>query len=699
MSFGRHLDKKYTKGMGLSVVLCATLATAQEVVQLSEVTVTSAAGFEQAIKEAPASISVITKEELEAKPFTSLHDIVSDIPGVNILGGGSQSGISIRGMEKGYTLILIDGKRVRSETGNPRELNNEDLDSNFIPPLAAIERIEVVRGPMSSLYGSDAMGGIINIITKKTPQIWSGTVEAGYSTPSNSLMGNQKQGEFYLSGPLIDNLLGLQLWGYKKLQEEDGFYGGFQESQKNSLSGKLTLTPNEHNDLFLEYSRSSQNYSGTIGKTRLSGNDSVIEREWSRDAWGAGYNGRFSLGNLELKYYQEKYKRITANANAPTPTTAKNQVTDGKFTFPLYQSIFTLGHQWTKDTLTNSDLGESHSTSYGTRSVVEKSYFMENEWELLPQHLYLTLGTRLTDNQFFGNHWSPRGYLVYHLNSQWTLKGGVGTGYKSPKISQIDPTTGSRRGSGNNTYRVLGNPDLKPEESISYEIGAYYTQSAFSGSISLFKNDFKNKIINTSSYRFLDNGGNPIAAFACAGTVGSRNCPAWATWLNLKGADIYGLELDGEWDINALFRLKGNYTYSHSKIDAGDVTINTPAGPRSFGQTLALLDGNSLAGVPKHSGAATLFYTASKSLSFFIRGKYESQLTVVSFENNSVNKSEKDLLTFDTGVSYALTKNLKANLTVFNLADEVRFKRNNDTGSYRYSERGRSFWASIKATF
>ena len=203
--------------------------------KLDTITVTSAASHEQKIKEATASISVITSEELENKQFNSLQDIVNDIPGVNVLGGGSQSGISIRGMEKGYTLILIDCKRIRSETGNPRELNNEDLDSNFIPPLSAIERIEVIRGPMSSLYGSDAMGGIINIITKKTPEKWSGSVDIGYTIPSNDEMGHRKQADYYLAIPMFKDLLGIKLWGYNKLQDEDEYVGGYQESDKKKL--------------------------------------------------------------------------------------------------------------------------------------------------------------------------------------------------------------------------------------------------------------------------------------------------------------------------------------------------------------------------------------------------------------------------------------------------------------------------------
>lgn len=277
-------NRKILSFFASTAILTTNSLLAQNNSTLEDVTVTTASGYEQIIKQAPASISVITAKDLEKKKFNSLHDIVNDIPGVNVIGGGIGSGISIRGMEKGYTLILVDGKRVRSETGNPRELNNEDLDANFIPPLSAIERIEVIRGPMSSLYGSDAMGGVINIITKKTPNKWSGSIEFGYTKPSNNDMSPQKQVDYFLNGPLVNDLLGLQFWGYRKIQDQDKYYGGFQESEKKNIGGKLTLTPNENNDLYVEYSKTSQHYTGTPGETLLPTARSSADREWTRDA-------------------------------------------------------------------------------------------------------------------------------------------------------------------------------------------------------------------------------------------------------------------------------------------------------------------------------------------------------------------------------------------------------------------------------
>jgi len=657
-----------------------------EPTMLTPVTVVSAAGYAQAIKHAPASISVVTDAELQARQFSSLQDMVREVPGVAVIGAGRQSGISMRGMEKDYTLVLVDGMRVRSETGHPRELNNEDLDSNYIPPLASIARIEVIRGPMSSLYGSDAVGGIINVITKKTPETWSGSVELGLRKPANHIMGNQRQRNTHISGPLIQNLLGLSVWGNETVQDEDQYNGGYQESTKRTVGGKLRFTPDRGHDMTLNYSDASQHYAN---------------REWTRKHWAAGWNARFALGDMELKYYREDHERLVFPRNNTYTTGSTNRVADVRFTTDLGIHMLSLGAQWANDRLTNSDLGSLGNLTYGTRKTTERAVFVEDEWELLTDKLFLTGGARFTHNDLFGSKVTPRAYLVLHHNDDWTFKGGVATGYKRPKITQIDGNTASRRGGGANQFALVGNPALKPETSLNIEVSAHYMRSeSFSGSVTLFHTDFDHKIISTHGHFFDDGLGGRIAAFCTSGSVGNRNCPGWGTWLNLDGAKNRGVELDGRLHLHKTLQLKGNYTYTHSRISlGGDTLIHTPAGPRVFGQTLAHLDGNSLAGIPKHNGSVALNWRPDDVLSGFIRLNYEGQLTKVSFENQTVDKNDKDLLTLDAGLTYALGRQLSLMVTIDNLTNAKRFHINQTTGAYRYAERGRSYYASIRGRF
>ncbi|MCD8512055.1 MAG: TonB-dependent receptor plug domain-containing protein [Nitrincola sp.] len=140
--------------------------------------VISASVFEQKITDAPASISVVSREELEQKNFSNLAEALRTVEGVDVLGNTGKTGglnISIRGMPSEYTLILIDGRR-QGAAGNITPNGFGEMSTSFIPPVSAIERIEVIRGPMSTLYGSDAIGGVVNIITRKVGDEWVGSL-------------------------------------------------------------------------------------------------------------------------------------------------------------------------------------------------------------------------------------------------------------------------------------------------------------------------------------------------------------------------------------------------------------------------------------------------------------------------------------------------------------------------------------------
>ncbi|MCS0237561.1 TonB-dependent receptor plug domain-containing protein, partial [Vibrio alginolyticus] len=148
-----------------------------------ETVVVTASGYEQNVTEAPATISVLTREQLENRSYKDLTDALSDIPGVTVTGGGDGQDISIRGMPAQYTAILVDG---RKQSGRETQTNGSTFtEQDWLPPLSAIERIEVVRGPMSTLYGSDALGGVINIITRKNYQEWHGSLRAETTLQEN----------------------------------------------------------------------------------------------------------------------------------------------------------------------------------------------------------------------------------------------------------------------------------------------------------------------------------------------------------------------------------------------------------------------------------------------------------------------------------------------------------------------------------
>lgn len=662
--------------------------------------VVSASGFSQQIKEAPASISVISGDELTKDSFTSLHSIAQKVPGVNVVGGedGAASGISIRGMEKSQTLVLIDGKRVNSSSANPKG-GAGDMNSNFIPPAEAIERIEVIRGPMSSLYGSDAVGGVINIITKKDFSKFSGNVGISTTINAHKGIGDGRQGDFYLNLPLYKDLFALQLWGYKKLRDEDNYKGGYQKSDKRNLSAKLWITPDEHNKFFILGSSEKHDYSRTVGKTATIKTNKVLNAyDYEKKSYGVGYLGEFDSLNADLSYIYDQTQR-TSLFDKFIPAKAKNQNFNSKFTTFFGAHTLTFGYDFSKQnvgtTFIVSNASRNGLKDPKTYSMSEHAGFIEDEWQILDEKLFLTLGSRLTHNEFFGNHLSPRAYLVYNATDTLSLKGGVATGYKTPNINQISPEVGTIQ----NGWKIVdfGNKDLKPEKSTTYEVGAYYdNQADFRGSVTLFRNEFKDKILDTDGSKRV----NGIPAFGTCTGAPSMGCPGWGTYFNIEGATVWGVELSGDYDILSNLNLSSNYTYNKSKIKTGDPTINTPNGPMKFSQTgLNRLDGKSLTATPEHTLHATLTYKPIKSVKTFFGANYESKLTSVNFgAGNRVRENTKDLLTFDTGVSWDANKHLTLSLNAYNIFDKVRYDESlvGDT-YYFYPQEGRRFWFKVAA--
>ena len=663
--------------------------------------VVSASGFSQQIKEAPASISVISGDELTKDSFTSLHSIAQKVPGVNVVGGedGAASGISIRGMEKSQTLVLIDGKRVNSSSANPKG-GAGDMNSNFIPPAEAIERIEVIRGPMSSLYGSDAVGGVINIITKKDFSKFSGNVGISTTINAHKGIGDGRQGDFYLNLPLYKELFALQLWGYKKLRDEDNYKGGYQKSDKRNLSAKLWITPDEHNKFFILGSNERHDYSRTVGKTATKKTNKLLNAyDYEKKSYGVGYLGEFDSLNADLSYIYDETQRSSL-FDKFIPAKAKNHNFNSKFTTFLGAHALTFGYDFHKQnvgtTFIVSNASKNGLKDPKTYSMSEHAGFIEDEWQILDEKLFLTLGSRLTHNEFFGNHLSPRAYLVYNATDTLSLKGGVATGYKTPNVNQISPEVGTIQ----KAWSIVdfGNKDLKPEKSTTYEVGAYYdNQADFRGSVTLFRNEFKDKILDTDGSKSV----NGIPAFGTCTNAPDVTCPGWGTYFNIEGATVWGVELSGDYDILSNLNLSSNYTYSKSKIKTGDPTINTPNGPMKFSQTgLNRLDGKSLTATPEHTLHATLTYKPVKSVKTFFGANYESKLTSVNFgAGNRVRENTKDLLTFDTGVSWDANKHLTLSLNAYNIFDKVRYDETlaDDGNYYWYPQEGRRFWFKVAA--
>lgn len=661
--------------------------------------VVSASGFEQDIKEAPASISVVTREDLEKGAFRDLTDALRDVEGVSITGAAAQAGgggydISVRGMPGAYTLILVDGKR--QGTREARTNGNAGYEAGWIPPLEAIERIEVIRGPMSSLYGSDALGGVVNIITRKVARKWGGSVRVEGTAQERSEAGNSGGTNFYLSGPIKEDLLGIALFGSYFNRAEDQIVNGFNKAENYSMNGRISFTPTRNQDFVLDFGRARQDVTYRRGESIASTAASTRSMN-QRENVGLTHTGRWgSLGTSTVSLYQEEaYRRnfdLESNAVPVQPNVLRNTTLDAKWTLPFSSHLMTVGAQYRKEAFTASNYvgrecirtrpGDpyfgcpagtpNNSTSYRAVNVADshlstvmKAVFIEDEWSVTDK-LTLTGGLRLDDHEVYGKEWTPRAYAVYHFNDAWTLKGGVSKGYKTPSARDILPgyALSSGGGNGGGSIVIRSNPELKPETSINQEVGLHYgNKTGLSGGVTLFNNDFKDKITEITLPGVTDPN------FPGA-TIRSR--------VNVGEAVLRGVEANAKWAVTKTVSLRGTYTFIRSKI------TNDPIN----GQT-----GLQIAGTPKQVLAATLEWKPSQQTNAWTRVvAYDQQMKLN--RTSAVPTLSPGYTQFDLGASYKLTKSTTLSAAIYNLGD----KRLDYDVANQYID-GRRLWVSANMTF
>jgi len=614
----------------------STPVSAAEPVELSNVVVT-ASGFQQQIKEAPASISVVTREQLEKKSYRDVTDALRDIPGVVITGGASSSDISIRGMASKYTLILIDGKRMESRATRPNS-DGPGIEQGWTPPLEAIERIEVVRGPMCSLYGSDAMGGVINIITRKVADTWHGGIRTEKTFQDRSDSGDYHSINGYLSGPLVDGLLGLQVYGQTSRRDEDDIPRGFNQQKTDSATAKLSFTPNEANDLVLEVGKTEQERNASLNRSGTGNSDSLSD--YDRTHYSISHTGRWDSGQSETYLQQERIE------NPGREMELENSVFNTQSSLFLGDHVATLGGQYKYEDL--SDKGNQLAGAEDLTRLTRWSWalFAEDEWSLTDSFA-LTTGLRMDRDENYGTHWSPRVYGVWQATEQWTVKGGVSSGYRSPDIRAAVDNWGQITGGGRGDPAVIvGNSSLKPEESLSQEIGVLWDGlNGVSAGVTLFNTDFEDKI--TELRRCTDTTGN--ASGQCV--VNGEAYRFISDRVNVDEARMRGVEATFDWDITASVSLAANYTYTESEQRSGDFR------------------GEPLNQMPKHMFNTTLDWQASDRLGSWARLNYRSE-TSEYLSRTSMAESTPAYTLVDVGGTYDVNHNLKLLAGVYNVFNE-----------------------------
>lgn len=646
----------------LSVIASVASANDEKISSISEPTkletiVVTAAGYEQDVSKAPASMTVITQKELETRQYNDITDVLRNTPGVVVSGAGSAQTISIRGMGSSYTLFLVNGKRQYSKDVNP---NGDDsgFEKNILPPISAIERIEVIRGPASTLYGSDAMGGVINIITKKVSDEWSGTVELGTILQDSNHSGEIKNGSVYLTGPLIENKLGMQLGLNKQKREEDSYVGAFRGTEIESLNSRLTYLINDQHDLEFEANFTKQESESTAGKTILNTGADSYGRNY-REVFGLTHNGTYSDILNSSSYIQYEKSKNPDRKNATSGLSGielETWLANSQWNWQLSNHNLISGVYFKNESLVDSATNQNADMPITELERWAFAVFAEDTWSITDT-FNLTTGLRYDHDENYDGNFSPRVYGVYNPTDAWTFKGGVSTGYKQPDLRQSSSEVHSVTGKG--SAFIMGNDNLKPEKSVSYELGTAWQGDKSKASLTAFYTEYKDKITEVRDCSSPNGNNSDSATWACVDPFGridaaTGNVRLWnfiSSRINVDEATMQGVEASFDTELAEGVNLNTNYTYTETEQKSGD------------------LKGQPLNQIPKHMFNATVDYNLNDALDVWTRLHYRSE-TSSYLGRTSMSEPTPAYQFLDVGFNYQFTPSLKGKFGVYNLLDE-----------------------------
>ncbi|MDO9403017.1 MAG: TonB-dependent receptor [Polaromonas sp.] len=669
----------------LSALATHAMAQSSEATgQLNEITVT-AGGYEQSVKDAPASISVITAAEIAKKSYTDVTDVLKNIPGVHIEGGGVEQSVMIRGMSSDYTLFLVDGRPQQDNQAFGLNGTQSGTPIHFLPPLDSIERIEVIRGPASSLYGSDAIGGVVNIITKKVVNKFSGSVTSEYIFPGsgNDVTNAGLQSSMALNLPVVKDVFSLQLTGGFRNQEESDFVGGDDNTaadpkfKSKNFGAKASVKASAQNTFTFGAGRTTQERWHNPGKS-LAATDAASYSKSVRDNFFATHEGRYkdmlweSYINYDTSENPTRINATTGNGISFDTLTANTQAT-----WFLGDHTLTTGANAKKEELKD---GASNGlnlpgivvpTDVVTMERNQQAIFVEDNWQLTPD-LSVLLSGRYDDSDAYGGKFSPKIYSVYNLTPKLALKGGFTTGYKTPSLRSAATDFGSTSMGG----VIIGNPALKPETTQNVEIGVNYGDSAagLSGSLTVYKSEFQDKLLRT--------GRVCLQNVVC--NYGGVTYPAhpfgYTTYTNVDSAELQGLEWTMDWKISPALSYRHSYTFAESEQTSGN------------------FKGSPLNDIPEHMLNVSLDWRATSQLNLWTQFNYRGETSgrAVAASGSSTNGVTYPSYTFlDLGAVYDINNNLKLRFGVYNVTNKTVTP---DDG-FAYVLDGRRYSVALNARF
>ena len=686
-------------------------------------------------------VSRISKDDIDKRPAVNdISEFVRTMPGVNLTGNtatgqrGNKRQIDLRGMGPENTLILIDGKPVnsrQSERISMRGERNTRGDSNWVP-VEEIESITVLRGPAATRYGSGAMGGVVNIVTKKVSKEFKGQVNLYANQPQDSKEGATRRIGFNLSGPIIQDTLGFRIYGNLNKTDADAAdinaghgndsAAGVEGVRNKDIAGRLQWKISPAQTLILDssYSRQGNIYNGDTQNSNprsalvnsLADSKAETARLY-RSAYSLTHDGAWEWGDTKNVISYER----TVNSHLPeglaggpegsytgldfVQSRLKNLRFSSEANIPFklgVDNVLTVGAEFT-----DSKLDDPASNSQGFKdqgktdvfdgiSAVRGGKASQRNWAAyvednisLTDKTHLIPAIRFDHNSDSGSNWSPALNFSHQIGENWLVKGGIARAYKAPNLYQTNPdfilyTRGQGcpiDAPGSVRCYYMGNNNLKPETSINKEIGLEFNKNGWQASATYFHNAYRNKIVI---------GENIIA---------TSNIGNWLLqWENTPKATISGIEGNLVIPLHDTLKWSNNFTYMHKSED---------------------YQGNPLSLVPKHTINSTLSWTPNErfdaNLTFTHYGRTKPRgvainrlerdgnlragVTPLTSEHNQTQVGSYGIWGINAG--YNWNKRVAVRGGVSNLFNKKLYRTT--AGAQTYNEHGRAFYGSLKVSF
>ena len=686
-------------------------------------------------------VSRISKDDIDKRPAANdISEFVRTMPGVNLTGNtatgqrGNKRQIDLRGMGPENTLILIDGKPVnsrQSERISMRGERNTRGDSNWVP-VEEIESITVLRGPAATRYGSGAMGGVVNIVTKKVSKEFKGQVNLYANQPQDSKEGATRRIGFNLSGPIIQDTLGFRIYGNLNKTDADAAdineghgndsAAGVEGVRNKDIAGRLQwkISPSQTLILDSSYSRQGNIYNGDTQNSNprsalvnsLADSKAETARLY-RSAYSLTHDGAWEWGDTKnvisyertinshlpeglaggpegsytgLDFVQSRLKnlRFSSEANIPFKLGVDNvltvgaEFTDSKLDDPASNT------QGFKDQGKTDAFNGISATRGGKASQRNWAAYVEDNISLTDK-THLIPAIRFDHNSDSGRNWSPALNFSHQIGENWLVKGGIARAYKAPNLYQTNPDfILYTRGQGcplnaPNSVRCyyMGNGNLKPETSINKEIGLEFNKNGWQASATYFHNAYRNKIVIGDQLIATSNIGNWLLQ-----------------WENTPKATISGIEGNLVIPLHDTLKWSNNFTYMHKSED---------------------YQGNPLSLVPKHTINSTLSWTPNErfdaNLTFTHYGRTKPRSVAVNrLEQNGNPRAGVAALSSEhsqtqvgsygiwgINAGYNWNKRVAVRGGISNLFDKKLYRTT--AGAQTYNEHGRAFYGSLKVSF